>query len=88
MPIKRSLHRNILFYDAGNPDVLLGGLIQNGSITDANFLDILEVLIACDKEVEVKERRSQQLVRRRGLPLQLGEYKIHSKGIYYIFPIN
>ncbi|KAG0132652.1 hypothetical protein HOY82DRAFT_643453 [Tuber indicum] len=45
MPPSRSLLRNVSFYDATHPDLTLGGLVQNGSITEANFLDILKILI-------------------------------------------
>lgn len=35
MPINRSLGRNVRFYNALKPSVALGGLIQNGSVTEA-----------------------------------------------------
>ncbi|KAG0124869.1 HNH endonuclease-domain-containing protein [Tuber indicum] len=45
MAPNRSLIRNVFFHDATNPDVTLGGLFQNGSITEANsiFLTLINV---------------------------------------------
>ncbi|RPB21781.1 hypothetical protein L211DRAFT_840415 [Terfezia boudieri ATCC MYA-4762] len=40
MPIDRSLGRNVQFYDAASPEVALRGMIQNGSVTEGNFLGI------------------------------------------------
>ncbi|KAG0126587.1 hypothetical protein HOY82DRAFT_614788 [Tuber indicum] len=40
-----SHQRNYTFYDATHPDVALGGLLLNGCITEANFLDILRILL-------------------------------------------
>ncbi|KAG0634674.1 HNH endonuclease-domain-containing protein [Tuber brumale] len=45
MPTNRSSQRNFFFCDATNPDEALGGLVQNGSITEANSLDILGILL-------------------------------------------
>jgi len=48
MPSNRSLGRNVHFYDATVPDVALGGLIQNGSVTEVNFLDYLWILLVLE----------------------------------------
>ena len=41
----RSHFRNVRFFDEANPDVVLGGLIQNGSLTEKNFLTILQMIV-------------------------------------------
>ncbi|KAG0131755.1 hypothetical protein HOY82DRAFT_578469 [Tuber indicum] len=43
---------NTLFYDAVNPKAALCGCRQNGSITKANFLSILQVLIVIEGKDE------------------------------------
>jgi len=44
MSLNRSLLRNVSFHDATKPDEVLGGFVQNGSITEETFLDILGIL--------------------------------------------
>jgi hypothetical protein len=79
MSLDRSLLRNVSFYDATNPDVALGGLFQNGSITEANFLDMLGILLVQASPLRVQERVSNHIVSRRNLPLELGIYDIYCK---------
>ena len=56
MPLNRSLGRNIHFYDSTVPDVALGGFIQNGSVTEANFLDFLSILLVTAAPLRVREK--------------------------------
>jgi len=55
MPLTQPDRRNVTFYDAASPDVALGGLVQNGSITEANFLDMLEIVLVVEEEEEEEE---------------------------------
>ena len=48
MSTDRSHPRTVSFYDSTCPDVALGGFVQNGSITEANFLDILAILLVVE----------------------------------------
>ena len=41
----RSRFRNVRFFNEVNPDVVLGGLIQNGSLTEKHFLTILQMTV-------------------------------------------
>ncbi|KAG0137883.1 hypothetical protein HOY82DRAFT_644886 [Tuber indicum] len=78
MSLNRSLPRNVKFYDATNPDEVLGGLVQNGSITEANFLDILGiVLVVGVSAIRVRERESSHIVSRTEVPVQVGVYDIY-----------
>ena len=70
MPIDRSLGRNVHFYDATSPEVVLGGMIQNGSVTEANFLDMLGILLIPDSLIRVQERGSGQRARFRSRRLE------------------
>jgi len=84
MPINRSLSRNVTFYDTTKPDEALGGLIQNGSITEANFLDILGILLVVERSpIRVQEKISSRIVSRTDMPLETGAYDIYCNGMYY-----
>ncbi|KAF8535552.1 hypothetical protein BDD12DRAFT_918639 [Trichophaea hybrida] len=65
MPINCSVGCNIHFYDATSHEIVLGGLIQNGSVTEANFLDILGILLITERPMRVQQR------------LELGEYDVY-----------
>ncbi|KAG0127467.1 hypothetical protein HOY82DRAFT_613544 [Tuber indicum] len=61
MSINRSHWRNVSFCDATNPDQALGGFIQNGSVTEADFLDMLGILLVTDgSPPPVQERITSQ----------------------------
>ncbi|KAG0131728.1 hypothetical protein HOY82DRAFT_578460 [Tuber indicum] len=82
MALNGSLLRNVYFYDATNPDVTLGGLFQNGSITEANFLDILGIILMVEwNPVQVQERVSGHIVCRTDLQLKKGVYDIYCDGM-------
>ncbi|CUS08067.1 unnamed protein product, partial [Tuber aestivum] len=85
MSRNRSLLRNVSFYDATNPEEALGGLAQNGSITEANFLDILGILLVVDGSPLLVQRRiSSHIVSRTDMPLETGVYDIYCNGMCYI----
>jgi hypothetical protein len=74
MPIDRFLGRNVQFYDATSPEVPLGGIIQNGSITENNFLDMLGILLISQTPLRVQERTSGHVVTTTDNPLKPGDY--------------
>jgi len=89
MALNRSLVRNVFFHDATNPDVTLGGFFQNGSITEANFLDMLGILLIVEGDpLRVQERVSGHIVSRTNSPLKIGAYDIYCDGMCYISPID
>jgi len=77
IPIDRSLGRNVHFYDASKPGVALGGFIQNGSVTESNFLAMLWVLLITEAPLRVQERTSGHVVTITNNPLQPGEYDFY-----------
>lgn len=88
MSTDRSYPRNVSFYDSTHPDVALGGFVQNGSITEASFLDILAILLVVEgSPICVQERMSNHIVSKTDVPLQRGAYDIYSEGMCYISPI-
>lgn len=88
MSTDRSYPRSVSFYDSTRTDVALGGFVQNGSITEANFLDILAILLVVKgSPLCVQERISNLIVSRTDVPLKRGAYDIYSEGMCYISPI-
>jgi HNH endonuclease len=77
MPINRAPGRNVHIYDASAPDVVLGGLIQNGSVTENNFLDMLGILLVSETPLRVQERTSGHVVTATNSSLQPGEYDVY-----------
>jgi hypothetical protein len=45
MPASRSLDRDVLIYDANDPDEVLGGLVLTNGVTNANFYSMVEIMI-------------------------------------------
>ena len=83
MAFSRSARRNTNFYDATDPEVVLGGFRQNGSITEANFLSFLDILLVTQGgTVRVQARISGHIVTRTNIPLATGAYDIYCDGMY------
>jgi len=76
MPFDRSLGRNVHFYDATSREKPLGGLFQNGSVTEANFLDFLGILLITEGSIRVQMGGSGHIVTRTNNRLELGEYDV------------
>ncbi|KAG0136487.1 hypothetical protein HOY82DRAFT_624867 [Tuber indicum] len=71
-------------YNAAEPDVALGGLTQNGSITEENRLNMLEILLVVEGEpfpLRVQARISNQFVSRTEVPLETGVHDTSYEGI-------
>ena len=79
MSSNRSHFRNIHFYDATKVDEdALGGLIQNGSITEENFLDMLGILLVTESvPIRVEHRTSGHIVSGNNRRLDVGVYDIY-----------
>ncbi|KAI5805559.1 hypothetical protein DFH27DRAFT_600048 [Peziza echinospora] len=80
MPANRSGGRNVYFYDASVPAVRLGGLVQNGCITEANFLQMLGMLLITESPIRVVQRAPGHAVLSSDHVLQLGEYDVYCHG--------
>ena len=83
MAFSRVAQRNTNFYDATDPEVVLGGFRQNGSITEANFLFFLDILLVTQGgTVRVQARISGHIVTKTNIPLAIGAYDIYCDGMY------
>jgi hypothetical protein len=81
MPINRSEGRNVHFFDARHPNDALGGLILNPSVTQSNFLQMLEILIVSSHPYDVSLRDSGIDLTRCDEPLQSGNYDIKLQSV-------
>ena len=79
-PPDRSLDRNIHFSDERNPDAILGGLIQNGSVTERNFLSMLKIVLITTSPIRVYAKATGTPVLQADIPLQLGDYIVACNG--------
>lgn len=73
----RTAYRNVHIFDASDDERLLGGLHQNGSVTEANFLDMLEIIVETDSPLRVRDRFSCHEISRTSDPLEPGIYDVH-----------
>ncbi|KAI9768168.1 MAG: hypothetical protein M1840_004998 [Geoglossum simile] len=73
-PLDRSLRRNVRFSDERNPDAILGGLIQNGSVTEMSFLSMLNIVLITTSPIRVYTKATGAPVLQADTLLQLGDY--------------
>ena len=81
MSRNRASLRNTHFYDAANPSVVLGGFWQQGSITEATCLSILEkIVITGGEPIRVERRNSTHILSRIDQPIASGQYDVYCDG--------
>lgn len=85
MSLNRSLCRNVHFYDATDHNTPLGGLIQNGTITEDNFLNILSVLLITEASIRVQEWTSGYVVSTIADILKPRTYDVYCDGTYLVY---
>ena len=74
--MSRALARNVNFYD-GATGTHLGGVKQNGSITNANFFHMLmDILLDVDGIVSIRSRETGQLMPLNTDRLEVGDYDL------------
>ncbi|KAK9361339.1 hypothetical protein V1504DRAFT_432917 [Lipomyces starkeyi] len=74
----RSLGRTVHFYDALHPDDVLGGLFLHPSVTQKNFLFMLEILIVASDPYSVLLRATGAILTPSEVTLEPGQYDIRS----------
>lgn len=62
--------------------VALGGLIQNGSVTEANFLEMLGILLITETPIRVQKRGTSHIITSTNNQLGLGEYDVYCNSKY------
>ena len=68
------------FFDEASPDVVLGGLVQNGSLTEKNFLVMLYIVLVTAAPVRVSARNTGRVVSEVDTRLDVGDYMVSSEG--------
>ncbi|KAF8535463.1 HNH endonuclease-domain-containing protein [Trichophaea hybrida] len=72
----RSHFRNVRFFDEANPDVVLGGLVQNGSITERNFLTMLGIVLVTTAPIHVSAKDTGRVILAVDTCLDVGDYLV------------
>ena len=62
MPGHRYHFCNVRFFDKANPDIVLGGLTQNRSLTEKNFLVILDIVLVTTAPIRVSTKDTRRVV--------------------------
>jgi len=75
----RSQCRNVHFFDEANPDVALGGLIQNGSLTEKNFV-MLDIVLVTIAPIRVSAKDTGMVVSMVDTRLGPGDYMVSCEG--------
>jgi hypothetical protein len=78
-PIDRSKGRDIHIYDIKDPSKVLGGLILEKGITNANFYSMVEILILFSSEFGLQQEGNTKIEKDDNL-LQPGNYYINTSG--------
>lgn len=77
MSSHRSNNRNVYFFDKANPNVILGGLIQNRSLTEKNFLLMLDIVLVNTAPICVSARDIGKVVSMVDTRLDVGNYMVN-----------
>lgn len=86
MAFDRSESRNIHFFDERNPDVVLGGLVQNSLVTERKFLSILSIILVATAPIYVCAGVTGNAVSVIDELPGLGDYMVRCEGKQVWFP--
>lgn len=75
----RSVGRNVHIYDAGNPDIALGGLYVNNGVTNASFYYMLEIIFILSSDYYLMDESGNTILRDVH-PLQPNKYYLVTQG--------
>lgn len=62
----RALARDVFFYDLRDPSTLLGGLVLNPGITNANFYSMIEIVLIISSTYTIQSGSGNPLPRDSG----------------------
>ena len=80
MSSNRSALRNVRFFDEASPAVVLGGLVQNASLTEKNFLMMLGIVLLPTAPIRVYARITGSVVSEVDALLNVGDYMVSCEG--------
>lgn len=78
----RSLGRNVHIYNANHPDTVLGGLVLNNGVTNANLYSMVGIIFRFDEYNYILRLRNEAgiVIQDDNNPLQPGNYYILTSG--------
>ena len=76
----RAHFRNVHLFDGAKPNVVLGGLVQNGSITEKNLLTMLNIFLVTASAIRVSAKGTGKLVSAVDTRLDEGDYVVSCEG--------
>ena len=90
LPIDRSAGRNVHIYDDNDRNTVLGGLILNSGVTNANFYAMIRIFVEFERRTFSLRNQSGIEIQKDRQPLQPGKYYIVTLGkfLYYPFTIK
>jgi hypothetical protein len=86
-PINRSRGRNVHIYDVNKRDVVLGGLILFGGVTNANLYFMVEIFIIFMGPFFIQDETGTR-IRENDCPLLPGNYYVVATGKFYCFSFS
>lgn len=78
-PRDRSRGRDVHIYDIKDPSTILGGLILENGVTNANFYSMVEILALFSNDFELKYEGDTKIEKDNN-PLRPGNYYINAIG--------
>ena len=83
----RTLARNVFFYDLRDLSILLGGLVLNPGVTNANFYSMIDIVLVISSTYFLQNDNSETL-QRDSQPLLPGNYFIVADGKFPLYYLN
>ena len=82
-----ALARNVFFYDLRDPSTLLGGLVLNHGVTNANLYSMIGVVLIISDSYSLQNDSSETLPQ-DSQPLLPGNYFVVTNGKSLIYYLN
>jgi hypothetical protein len=86
-PIDRSAGRNVHIYDDNNRITVLGGLILNPGVTNANFYAMIRIFVEFERRTFSLRNQNGIEIHKDHQPLQPGNYYIVTSGKFLYYTI-
>jgi hypothetical protein len=87
-PIDRSACRNVHIYDDNDRTTVLGGLILNPGVTNANFYAMIRIFVEFERRTFSLRNQSGIEIQKDHRPLQPGNYYIITSGKFLYHPFT
>src|SRR5277367_4115178 len=87
-PIDRSAGRNVHIYNNNDRATVLGGLILNPGVTNANFYAMIRIFVEFERRTFSLRNQSGIEIQKDHQPLQPGNYYIVTSGKFLYHPFT